>query len=286
MRPVGMPTASENAFRTAISRQLGPSDRMLEGVRLSDPSGGDVEIDFLLLLPGHGIAVVEVKGGQVSFEDGQWLLRDRTRVRRIHPIEQARRGKHAVRRYLARQPEWTHELPIAEWFLALPQTVVLGDLGPEGRRELIFGDGELDGCLDRIKQVLDSLPRPEHRLTEDEVEQAAALLSGRVISARTTWQQTRPVGIKGIAIGSVAALALAGGAFAMVGQSQGEECSPGYEPCIPSSKDVDCSELDFAVLVIDPADPFELDRDGDGVGCESNATAAQLAELKQQAATP
>lgn len=282
MRGVGKPTDSEAAFRAAIERQLGSADRMLENVRLSDPSGGDVEIDFLLLLPGHGIAVVEVKGGQVSYEDGNWLLRDRSRVRRIHPIEQARRGKHAVRRYLARQPEWTHELPIAEWFLALPSTVVLGDIGPEGRRELIFGEGELETCLPRIKRVLDSLPRPEHRLTEAEVEQAAALLAGRVATARTVTAR-RPSRKLTLAVlaGLAAALAVAGSQ--LVGEVAGKDCSGAYEPCIPAGKDVDCADLEFGVLVLDPADPYGLDRDGDGVGCESNATAQQLVELKARA---
>lgn len=280
---VGKPTESEAAFRSALEAQLGPTDRMLEGVRLSDPSGGDVEIDFLLLLPGHGIAVVEVKGGQVSYEDGNWLLRDRSRVRRIHLIEQARRGKHAVRRYLARQPEWTHELPIAEWFLALPSTVVLGDIGPEGRRELIFGAGELASCLPRIKRVLDSLPRPEHRLTEAEVEQAAALLTGKVGAARTVDRRSprRRVAFAAIAIVAVAALAFLG--KVLIEPVSGNECSAAYDPCVPEGKDVDCDDLETGVIVLDRTDPFDLDRDGDGVGCETNATPAQLEELRARA---
>ena len=283
MPTVGKPTESEAAFRSALEAQLGPADRMLEGVRLSDPNGGDVEIDFLLLLPGHGIAVVEVKGGQVSYEDGSWFLRDRSRVRRIHPIEQARRGKHAVRRYLARQPEWTHELPIAEWFLALPSTVVLGDIGPEGRRELIFGEGELSTCLPRIKRVLDSLPRPEHRLTEAEVEQAAALLTGKLSSARTAERPKPRRKVVFAAVGLVAAAAIAAAGSGLVGQVSGNECSGAYEPCVPEGKDVDCEDLDSGVLILDPADPYGLDRDGDGVGCETNATPAQLEELRAQA---
>lgn len=51
---------------------------------------------------------------------------------------------------------------------------------------------------------------------------------------------------------------------------QGDDCAPGYSPCIPPyPPDLNCSDLDFPVYVTGD-DPHDLDRDGDGVGCEGN----------------
>ncbi len=44
-------------------------------------------------------------------------------------------------------------------------------------------------------------------------------------------------------------------------------CVPGYSPCVPAGPDLDCADLDGPISVTG-ADPFRLDRDGDGVACE------------------
>lgn len=56
----------------------------------------DGEIDFLLYHPGKGFLVIEVKGGAISYRDGQWFQEDRV----IDPVEQAKRNKYAVRKLL------------------------------------------------------------------------------------------------------------------------------------------------------------------------------------------
>jgi hypothetical protein len=55
-----------------------------------------------------------------------------------------------------------------------------------------------------------------------------------------------------------------------------QSCTPGYSPCIPPGPDVDCAGgsgngpryIDGPVYVTG-SDPYGLDSDGDGVGCES-----------------
>jgi resuscitation-promoting factor RpfB len=44
-------------------------------------------------------------------------------------------------------------------------------------------------------------------------------------------------------------------------------CTPSYSPCLPPASDYDCSDVDGPVQVTG-SDPYRLDRDGDGVGCE------------------
>ena len=66
----------------------------------------DGEIDFMLYHPVKGILVLEVKGGSISYHDGQWYQENR----RIDPVEQARRGKYAILNLL--QNKLKKEIPI------------------------------------------------------------------------------------------------------------------------------------------------------------------------------
>lgn len=58
-------------------------------------------------------------------------------------------------------------------------------------------------------------------------------------------------------------------------EAEPANCHPSYEPCVPIATDVDCAggsgdgpEYTGRVTVIGP-DEYDLDRDGDGVACES-----------------
>ena len=54
------------------------------------------------------------------------------------------------------------------------------------------------------------------------------------------------------------------------------DCTPGYSPCLPPASDYDCSggsgngPAYTGRVSVDPSggDPYDLDRDGDGIGCE------------------
>ena len=45
-------------------------------------------------------------------------------------------------------------------------------------------------------------------------------------------------------------------------------CMIGYSPCLPAVADLDCSEIGHPVTVTG-SDPYRLDADGDGIGCDS-----------------
>lgn len=53
-------------------------------------------------------------------------------------------------------------------------------------------------------------------------------------------------------------------------------CTPGYSPCLPPASDYDCAggsgngpEYAHGPIKVTGSDPYDLDRDGDGVACES-----------------
>jgi endonuclease YncB( thermonuclease family) len=50
----------------------------------------------------------------------------------------------------------------------------------------------------------------------------------------------------------------------------GSGCNPNYTPCVPNSAtDLNCSDVGHPVKVVG-SDPYNLDGDGDGSGCESS----------------
>ncbi len=330
-------TGSERTVWAALRSQLLPGEVLLSSVRFSDARGGDVEADFIILIPGLGAAVVEVKGGTVSFENGQWFTRSDSSQRRIHPIDQARRAKHALRRFLDRQPEWSHPLLRTEFFLAFPLTDVDGDLGPEARRELVFDRGDVDSMMGRIRAELASTLNTDFVPALEDVETALTLLmrtlsptaperdgdnagalnaAGNRFHVKGMWpalvatvvvnagvgflathflNMTGVIGIgllsllatltawwfftredrsvrRLVPVVGVCALGLGLG-VALVGVASPARVEPGacnsnYSPCIQTRTDVNCADLRTRVNVIGE-DIYGLDRDGDGIGCET-----------------
>ncbi len=168
---------SERIIFDAIRQQLLPGEEMLERVRFSDSRHGDVEADALIFIPNAGVAVVEIKGGLITFADGQWTINDENGYsRRINPVEQGRKAKHALRRYLDRQSDWQHGLIRSEWFVAMPFTQIEGDMGPEGRRELLIGKSDVSTMVKQIREVLSSPINSDNFPDKDAIALAISLL--------------------------------------------------------------------------------------------------------------
>ncbi len=168
---------SERIIFDAIRQQLLPGEELIERVRFSDSRHGDVEADALIFIPGAGVAVLEIKGGIITYVDGQWSVNDENGYkRRINPVEQGRKAKHALRRYLDRQSEWQSGLIRSEWFVAMPFTQVDGDLGPEGRRELLIGKNDVSKMLNQIREVLTSPLNADSFPSKEDIDLAISLI--------------------------------------------------------------------------------------------------------------
>ena len=55
------------------------------------------------------------------------------------------------------------------------------------------------------------------------------------------------------------------------GNSTGAGCQPGYAPCLPRVADLNCSDIPDSKkpVRVTGSDPYRLDGDGDGYGCDS-----------------
>ncbi len=135
-------------------------------VRKPNRELADGEVDFALYHARHGLLVVEVKGGGISYVNGQWLQNGQP----IDPFGQARRGKYAMLQLL--EERLNRSVP-----LKFAHAVCFPDLGHAKRWPL-----EAEGLVitgedfPRIEEIacrlLEQAPMPDgrgERLSEEEV---------------------------------------------------------------------------------------------------------------------
>ena len=130
----------------------------------------DHELDFVVAIPGAGVVCIEVKGGQVSYDGATWRQThyDGT-SKQIHPVDQARDGKYALRAYVEKDPRWGSRSRV-RWAHAVvfPFTDLPDDFAtPDCPRSMAFGRDDLDGLVDALARIPASSrrPRTDHRLT-------------------------------------------------------------------------------------------------------------------------
>jgi len=187
---------AEELVWNAIKRKLRPVDVMLHGLRITDPIDGDVEIDLMVLMPDCGIAVIEVKGGHVTYADGQVTQTGADGAHAIDPAGQAAKETRALKRFLERQPDWSRGQVRAGWLVALPYTHVAGDLGPQLRHEVLIGADELDDAAgliyDRLLQQSLQAGVPKGDWVQSALDHLLGVLdSGGDVQARTAQRLQR-----------------------------------------------------------------------------------------------
>lgn len=150
---------SERRVFEALRAQLREGDALLHGLRLTDPKHGDIEIDFVVLLEGIGLAVVEAKGGRVSYANGRWVSQSATDTFTIHPTDQARKGMYALRDFITGSSRWSRGSLRDSWLVALPDTTIHADsvFGPDAPHSVLIGNNQLDEALDRVFDRLNDI---------------------------------------------------------------------------------------------------------------------------------
>lgn len=266
-------TKADSTVISALRAQLTRDEILLTNLRLTDPRAGDVEIDALILFPDLGAAVIEIKGGLIEFKEGEWTTSSGSYRRRIHPTDQARKAKHALRRYLDRQPDWNAPLLRTEWFVAAPDTTIAGDMGPEGERGHLLGSQDMDAIRSRLRDTLGSTLNPDP-LPPSGWEQDVLALLLRSEGTPPLSRSRRP---RTMIAAAATILVLTGLVWWLVAGTPEDparatvpgtgECHPNYDPCLPVTDDLDCSDIRMSVTVTGQ-DPYGLDRDGDGLACE------------------
>ncbi len=167
-------TESEREAWKAIKGQLRDGDALIHGIRITDPVDGDIEIDLLVLLPEIGAAVVEVKGGRITYSGGKVTQADAHGTREIDPFTRAMEQMHSLRRYIEHSPQWSRGHLRAAWLACFPHTSVTGSMGPQGHRDVLIGRDDLPDAAEIIEKRLgnhhDTTRVPGPGWVEDVVE--------------------------------------------------------------------------------------------------------------------
>ena len=117
----------------------------------------DGEIVFLLYHPLKGFLVIEVKGGKISYRNGQWYQEDR----KIDPFVQAKRNKYAVRNLLENKLLRT-SIPMKFAHAVCFPSCSSQTIWPAEAQDIVITRDDL-GCIEQFaNHLLANTPLPAH----------------------------------------------------------------------------------------------------------------------------
>ena len=171
---------AERLFVVSLREQL-PDDAVLICNQRFTDRGADREADVIVAWPGHGVAVLEVKGGSVSLRDGQWWQTG-GKSKAIHPVEQALKCKYALRDFLYAAPRWSRGNPRLVHMVALPTTTLPdGFAAPDAPRWALIDKSELPTAAGRIASALRGAEKQPDAPSQDDVDLLVDCLVGTLI---------------------------------------------------------------------------------------------------------
>ena len=179
-------THSEQRVWELLREQLPSEAVVVANLRITDRKK-DHELDLVVLVPGAGAVVLEVKGGQVWHDGEQWWQKRQRDEVVIDPVRQAREGRYAVRAFVEHDPRWGSRSRV-RWghAVVLAHSEVPADFSlPECPRWMVAdrdGLGELAALVYRVVRGQETSCRVPDA---DDVEVVAEILHGRGLPQRS-----------------------------------------------------------------------------------------------------
>ena len=148
----------------------------------------DGEIDFLLYHPEKGMLIIEVKGGAISYRNGQWFQEDRP----IDPVEQAKRNKYAVMHLL--QESLHRAIPMKFAHCVCFPSCGVQEVWPAEAQEIVLTGTGLPYIEQFASKVLDDTQIPANLYGTVAVEDVMRVLSpvfeyGKKLSERISIEE-------------------------------------------------------------------------------------------------
>ena len=115
----------------------------------------EYEADLVVAWPGVGVAVVEVKGGNVSRRGGQWHQSSRSDIHAVKdPVVQAQDCKHVPHRLLVPRGSGAAAARSVH-LVAFPFTAIDGGWSYAGcPRELVLASNDMAAAADRVRAAI------------------------------------------------------------------------------------------------------------------------------------
>lgn len=176
---------SEESVVDRLRDQLSEDSLIVVGQRVSTDEK-EHEVDVLVAMPGAGIVAVEIKAGQISHEDGQWIQGSGTKRFVIDPVTQCREALYALRGYVSADPRWPAQYQRWTHMLVFPNASVPHDFAlPEIQRNRIVDRDQLDQLATiAYRLAQDSGPQDRPFLAPATVDRLAEVLGGRGLPQR------------------------------------------------------------------------------------------------------
>ena len=184
-----------------LREQLPEEAVLIHGLRLSDPKE-DREADLVVVWPGVGIAVVEVKGGRLEWAGGRWRQTGQDgRARTVHPVDQARRCKYLIREFLRRHPLWRRDDPRMTHLVAFPATTLPdGFVAPDCDRSRALDRTDDDHLAARVRGELIALVEAPDPPTAYEAGLVVECLTGPGLPQRHLAQEAAREAVRADAV--------------------------------------------------------------------------------------
>ena len=187
--PPDTPPAERTLWRWAVA-QLDAPILVLPQVAMTVGRGGRVEeaeADLVLVDPAHGVTVVEVKGGTLSYDAARavWRRREGASRELRDPVAQVKRTRSVLRQALAVAEVPTSTLAL-RWAIATPECRL------EAPGEPVLGTAQLwdavvaDQLELHYRRTCGALTSGEQPLGEAGAARIAAVLRGRDRAGRPT----------------------------------------------------------------------------------------------------
>jgi ATP:corrinoid adenosyltransferase len=159
---------AERVVWEALRDQLPDEAALFHSLQVKE-GGNDYEADLVVVWPGVGIGVIEVKGGQVSYAGGQWSQSGGAAGAHkiVDPVVQAQDACHVLHRFIA--PRTTEGARARRAHLvAFPYTQVPSGWSTPGcPRELVIDSSDLRSAASIVKTVIESHGAGHAPLSED-----------------------------------------------------------------------------------------------------------------------
>ena len=146
----------------------------------------EYEAGLVVGWPGVGVAVIEVKGGHISRDRGQWYQSSRGQTHRMRdPVAQARDCGHVLLRLLARYGSEAATARFAH-LVAFPFTGIGPGWSDAGcARDMILAGSDLPAAAERIRAVIGRRGAGHAPLSGAGLESLLEVLEGRLPGQRS-----------------------------------------------------------------------------------------------------
>jgi Nuclease-related domain/UvrD-like helicase C-terminal domain len=170
-----------------LRQQLRSQDVLMSGLRVTDHTK-DHEADVVVLLPGTGVVVLEVKGGSVWFDGHRWRQHRGGTDHTVRPVDQARDTKYALRDFVEADPRWRasgHRRVKWSHAVVLPNTELPADFAtPDCPRWSVLDRTQLGELADLAWGISEQQASGAAALTSEDAALIVDILRGRGAAQR------------------------------------------------------------------------------------------------------